>query len=106
MFLWNNEEITVRGVHLSGLRIRIRIVFESWIGIRIRVKSWIRIRINVKFHKLFEAQIEPWMLTMKAWMLKMEPSRVCRPAVADSNHFDEEQDPDSHCSEKLDLDPN
>ncbi len=25
----------------------------------------------------------------------MEPWRVCRPVIADSHHFDEEQDPDT-----------
>jgi hypothetical protein len=35
-----------------GLRIRIRIIFGSWIRIRIRVKSWIRIHIKVKIQKL------------------------------------------------------
>ncbi len=29
-----------------------------------------------------------------SWRLRMEPWRICRPAVADSHHFDEEQDPD------------
>jgi hypothetical protein len=29
----------------------------------------------------------------------MEPWRVCRPVVAESYNFDEEQDPDSHQSE-------
>jgi hypothetical protein len=38
----------------------------------------------------------PWTLTVEAWRLKMEPWRVCRPVVADSHHFDEEQDPDPH----------
>jgi hypothetical protein len=33
-------------------RIRISIIFGSWIRIRIRVKSWIRIRIKVKIQKL------------------------------------------------------
>jgi hypothetical protein len=36
----------------------------------------------------------PWMLTMEARRLKMEPWRVCRPVAADSYYFDEEQDPD------------
>jgi hypothetical protein len=31
---------------------------------------------------------------MEAWRLKMKPWRVCRPMVADSHHFDEEQVPD------------
>jgi hypothetical protein len=29
---------------------------------------------------------------MEAWRLKMEPWRVYRPMVEDSQHFDEEQD--------------
>jgi hypothetical protein len=36
----------------------------------------------------------PWTLTMVARRLKMELWRVYRPVVADSHHFDEEQDPD------------
>ncbi len=41
---------------------------------------------------------------MEAWPLKMEPWSVCRQVVADSHHFDEEQDPDPdpHESEKSD----
>ncbi len=35
----------------------------------------------------------------------MKPRRVCRPVVADSHHFHEEQDPDPHLSERLDEDP-
>jgi hypothetical protein len=34
----------------------------------------------------------------------MEPWRVCRPVVADSQHFDEGQDPDPHGSERFDPD--
>jgi hypothetical protein len=33
----------------------------------------------------------PWTLTMEAWRIKMKPCRICRPVVADSNHFDEEE---------------
>jgi hypothetical protein len=33
---------------------------------------------------------------MKAWRFKMEPWRLCKPVVADSDPFDEEQDPDPH----------
>jgi hypothetical protein len=33
---------------------------------------------------------------MEAWRLKMEPWRVYGPVVADSNHFEEELDPDLH----------
>jgi hypothetical protein len=46
----------------SGMRIRIRIVFASWIRIQIRigVKSWIRIRITFKIQKLYRLKQEPW----------------------------------------------
>ncbi len=37
---------------LTGLRIRIRIMFGSWIRIRIRIKSWVRIRFKVKIQEL------------------------------------------------------
>jgi hypothetical protein len=44
---------------------------------------------------------------MEALRLKMEPWRVFGPAVAESDHFDEEQDPDPdpHYREKSDRDP-
>jgi hypothetical protein len=42
---------------------------------------------------------------MEPWRLKMEPWRACKPVVADSHDFDEEQDPNPHQSEKPDLDP-
>jgi hypothetical protein len=35
----------------------------------------------------------------------MEPWRICRPMVADLQHFDDEQDPDTHQSEQSDPDP-
>jgi hypothetical protein len=35
----------------------------------------------------------------------MEALRVCRLAVADLHHLDEEQDPDPHLNQKLDPDP-
>ncbi len=38
--------------------------------------------------------MEAWRLKMEAWRLKMEAWRVYRPVVEDSQHFDEEQDPD------------
>jgi hypothetical protein len=38
--------------------------------------------------------MEPWRLTKKAWRPEMKPGRDYRPVVADSHHFDEEQDPD------------
>jgi hypothetical protein len=44
------------------------------------------------------------MLTMEAERLKLEPCQICRPVVTDSHHFDEEQHPDPHLSEKSDLD--
>ncbi len=37
--------------------------------------------------------------------VKLEPWRVCRPVVADSHHFDEEQDPNTHLKEKMNPDP-
>ncbi len=47
--------------------------------------------------------MEPWTLTMESWTLKMEawrltiePWGVSMPLVADSHHFDEEQDLDPH----------
>ncbi len=51
---------------------------------------------------------------MKLWMARTNWRRggtdravECRPVVADSHHFDEEQDldPDPHYSEKSDQDP-
>jgi hypothetical protein len=48
----------------------------------------------------------PWTHSMEACRIKkIVPWRVCRPLVADSHHFDEEQDPDPHIGEKSDLDP-
>ncbi len=41
--------------------------------------------------------------SMEAWMLKMEPQRLC--VVADSHHIDEKLDPDPHQIENFDLDP-
>jgi hypothetical protein len=41
---------------------------------------------------------------MEACSLKTEPWRVYRPAIANSNQFDEEQDLNPHSSEKLDPD--
>ncbi len=38
--------------------------------------------------------VGPRTITMEAWRLKMEPWRVCRPIFADSQHFDDEQDPE------------
>ncbi len=39
---------------------------------------------------------------MEERRLKVEP---CIPVVADSHHFDEEQDPDPHYNELMDPDP-
>jgi hypothetical protein len=51
-----------------------------------------------KIQELKRLKIEPWKTVTVgahkgAWRLKMETWRVCRPVVADSHHFDE-QDPD------------
>jgi hypothetical protein len=43
------------------LRIRIRIIFGSWIRNRIALKSWIRIRNKAKIQKLLRLKIEQWM---------------------------------------------
>jgi hypothetical protein len=40
--------------------------------------------------------MEAWRLKMEPWRLKLEPWRFYRPVVEDSQHFDEEQDPDPH----------
>jgi hypothetical protein len=44
--------------------------------------------------------MEPWRLNQESWMF-------CRPVVEDSQHLDEEldPDPDPHQSEKSDQDP-
>ncbi len=39
--------------------------------------------------------IEAWRLKREALKLKMELWRDCRPLVADLNHLEEDQDPDS-----------
>jgi hypothetical protein len=41
---------------------------------------------------------------MEASRLKTEPWSVCRQIVAEQHHFDEEQDPEPHQSEKSDPD--
>jgi hypothetical protein len=76
----------------TGLRIRIRIIFGSWI----------RIRIEVKIQK---GSRGCWAVEGRG--LTMEPSRDFRPGVEDSHHFDEEQDPNPdtypHYCEKLEI---
>jgi hypothetical protein len=44
-------------------------------------------------------------LRRRGGVSKMVAWRVCVPLFADSHHFDEEQDPDPHLSEKSDQDP-
>ncbi len=78
---------------------------------RIRVNIWIRIRIKVKIQQLLGLKIEPWRgpltLTMQALEAQNRALDVYKPVVADSDNFDEEQDPDPdpHLIEKLDPDP-
>ncbi len=36
----------------------------------------------------------------------MEPWRIFRPVLADTHHFDDESDPESHQNERAGLDPN
>jgi hypothetical protein len=74
----------------------------SWIRIHIRVKSWFRINIKTKIQETIGSKCShsgPWTLIGEAWRIKMLPWRVCRPVVADSHNFDEQQDPDPHKSE-------
>jgi hypothetical protein len=83
-------------------QIRIALVRSRiWIRIRIKVKSRIRICIKVKIRELLRLKIELWRAVdahIGDVEIQMEPWSVCRPVVADSHHFDEEQDldPDPH----------
>ncbi len=43
--------------------------------------------------------IGPWTLTMEAWETQ-NGAGVWKKVVADSHHFDEEQDPDLHQSDR------
>ncbi len=56
--------------------------------------------------------MEPWRAKdahIGGWRLKMNPCRICRPLVANSQHVDEEQGPDQdpHSSDPhlTDADP-
>ncbi len=45
----------------------------------------------------------PWILIVESWSLKLEPLRGCKPMVAVSHHFEEQDsDPDPHQSKKPD----
>ncbi len=64
--------------------------------------------IRISFRVKSRIKMEPWRALYapnRGMRLKMEPRRVCRPVVADLHHFDEEQDPDPHQSEKSGPDP-
>ncbi len=53
------------------------------------------LRIKDKIQELSRLKMEGrWTLKMEAWRLKMEAWSVCRLAVEDLHHLDEEQDPD------------
>jgi hypothetical protein len=65
------------------------IVYGSWIRTGSALKSKLRSFRGQKW-----SPGGPWMRTMEVWRLKMEPLMFCRLVVADSHHFDEEQDPD------------
>ncbi len=70
----------------------------------LRSRIFIRISCRVKSR----IKMEPWRALYahnRGMRLKMEPRRVCRPVVADLHHFDEEQDPVPHQSEKSCQDP-
>jgi hypothetical protein len=57
------------------------------------------------FSEPIEVQSGPWTFTMEAHRLKTELWTVCRPVVADSHQFDEEQDLDLHQNEISEPDP-
>ncbi len=79
---WNILLKCIRFV--AGLQIRIHIV----LGSRILIPT------EVKFRR-FEGQIGAVEGRRRSqWRRKMEPWQVCRPVVADSHHFDQ-QDPQS-----------
>jgi hypothetical protein len=55
--------------------------------------------MNLKIQKLKRHKIEPSRFLdahNRGLEAKMEPWRVCRPVVADSQNFDEGQDPGPH----------
>ncbi len=60
--------------------------------------------MKAKIQELQRLKTEPWGPIMETWRLKWGPGewRVCRPVIDDSDHFDEEQDPDPHLSDKSD----
>jgi hypothetical protein len=75
----------------------VRIILGSWIWIRIRIRVKSQVRIKVKIYELEWLKMEPGRAVdahKEAWRLKMEPWRVCRTVVVDSQHFDEKRDPD------------
>jgi hypothetical protein len=66
----------------------------------------IRIRYKVKLQELWRFKMEPWRAVDAhnggALMLKFEPSRICRPEVAYSHHFDKENmGPDPQAASKV-----
>jgi hypothetical protein len=76
---------------------RIRIILGSRIRIRSRAKNGSGLKSILRSRSLRDSKWSQGVLktiTMEAWRLKMEMWRVCRPMVADSHHFDEEQDAD------------
>jgi len=89
-------------------------ILGSLIRIRIKVKRRIRIRIKIKIQELWRLKMGPWRAVdahNEVGASKMEPWMGCRRVVADSHHFVhcwcpvEEQDPDSHQSDKRDPAP-
>ncbi len=71
------------------MRIRIRIIWGSWIRTRIRVKSWIRIRTKVKIQELLRPNE-----AADAHNGGVEAQNgALEGLVADSHNFDEEQEP-------------
>ncbi len=83
--------------------LRIILEAESWNRIHNRVKNRIqnRTRIEVKNFGAVELKMEQWRaVPVDAHNVVLEARnevvKVCRQVVAGSNHFDEEQNPDSH----------
>jgi hypothetical protein len=76
----------------AGLRIRIRVIFGSWIRIRMawECKVGSGSAIKYKFRSFRGSDWScggPGTLTMEAWRLKIEPWRVSGPVIADSHHL-------------------
>jgi hypothetical protein len=98
---------TVAGpdVHHFEKPIRIRVKSRIRIRIRTKVNRRIRIHIEVKIQELWSTDAQNEAMegggrSQHNRVLEVQNERVCLLVVAYSHHFDEEQDPDPHQSEK------